>query len=194
MTPSVPTIAPGAVNTLIAQTANAALTQTVAVLPSSTVTASVTPTRNTETPSPTATSTIIFVLPSDTPIIVPTLTNASLGGSGSSSDNYACRIKQVSPPNGSSFSPREDFYLIWTVQNFGQKNWDRTNIDYIYSSGAKIHKISGYDLPKNLKVGNSIGLGVDARAPKDPGTYQTIWTLRVGSKTFCPLTFTLVVK
>ena len=194
ITPPVPTIDAGAVGTLIVQTVNAAGTQTAAALPSATATVSVTPTRNTETPSPTPTSTIVFFFPSDTPVVIPTLTNASLGGSGSSSDNFACRILQVTPPNGSSFNPRDDFDVVWTVRNIGQRNWDRTNIDYIYSSGAKIHKISGYDLPKNVKVGNSIALGVDVQAPKDPGTYQTVWTMRSGSKTFCPMTYTLVVK
>jgi hypothetical protein len=192
--PALPTFDPNAVGTFIAMTANAAATQTAAARPSATLTPSVTPTRNTETPSPTATNTVIFVLPSRTPIVIPTFTNVILSGGGSSSDNYACRITKVTPPYGSSFSPREDFDVIWTVTNIGRKNWDRTDIDYIYASGAKIHKISGYDLDKNVKVGNSIGLGVDMQAPKDPGTYQTYWTMRIGSKEFCSLTYTLVVK
>lgn len=193
--PTLPTFDPNALGTFIAMTANAAATQTAAVLPSSTPSPSLTPTRNTETPSPTATNTIIFVLPSRTPIVIPTFTSVILGGGGgTSSDNYACRIVRVTPPNGSSFNPRDDFDVIWTVTNIGRKNWDRTDIDYIYSSGAKIHKISGYDLPKNVKVGNSIDLGVDVQAPKASGTYQTFWTMRIGSKEFCPLTYTLVVK
>jgi len=194
VTPSIPTINPGAVNTFIAQTVNAAATQTAAVLPSLTLTPTITPTRNTATPSPTATSTVIFILSSPTPVIIPTFTNVSLGGSGTSSDNYACQITKVSPPNGSSFSPRDDFDAVWTVKNIGKKKWDRTSVDYIYSSGAKIHKISGYDLPENVNVGSSVNLGVDMRAPKDTGTYTTTWTMRIGSKTFCPLNLTIVVK
>ena len=190
--PSIPTLDPGAVNTFIAQTANAAGTQTAAAIPSLTSTITITPTRNTETPSPTATSTVIFVLASPTPLA--TFTSVSLGGSGTSSDNYACEVTKVSPPNGSSFSPRDDFDTFWTVRNIGQRNWDRTSVDYTYSSGAKIHKISGYDLDKNVKVGNSIDLGVDMQAPKDPGTYSTVWTMRVGDNTFCPLRLTIVVN
>ena len=193
-TPAVPTFDPNIVNTFIAQTANAAATQTAAVLPSSTPTPTLTPTRNTETPSPTATATVIFVLSSPTPLVIPTFTNVSLGGSGTSSDNYACKVTRVTPPNGTSFNPREDFDVFWTVQNIGRRNWDRTSVDYIYSSGAKIYKISGYDLPENVKVGNSTNLGVDMRAPKSSGTYQTTWIMRVGNKTFCPLTFTMIVK
>ncbi|MGZ9222756.1 MAG: NBR1-Ig-like domain-containing protein, partial [Anaerolineales bacterium] len=193
-TPVVPTMDPGVIGTFIAQTVNAAATQTAAVVPSSTLTPSLTPTRNTETPSPTATSTVIFILSSPTPVILPTLTNVSLGGSGSSSDNYACQVTRVNPPNGSAFDPRGDFDVFWTVRNIGQRNWNRSDVDYIYSSGAKFHEISGYDLEDNVRVGNSVDLGVDMQAPKDSGTYSTTWTMRIGERTFCPMSFTIVVR
>jgi hypothetical protein len=192
--PAAPTVDPGVIGTFIAATVNAASSQTAAVLPTLTFTPSVTPTRNTETPSPTATSTVIFVLSTPTPVILPTFTSVSLGGSGSSSDNYACEVTRVSPPNGSSFDPRDDFDVFWTVRNTGQRNWDRSDIDYIYSSGAKIHKVSGYDLEEDVRRGNSTELGVDMQAPKDPGTYSTIWTMRIGERIFCPMRFTIVVR
>jgi len=100
----------------------------------------------------------------------------------------------MTPANGNTFNPRDDFNEVWTVKNIGQKKWDRTSVDFIYSSGDKIHKISGYDLTSNVAVGESIDLGVDMQAPKNSGTYTTTWTLRVGNKTFCPLTLTIVVK
>ena len=194
-TPAVPTVDPGVISTFIAQTVNAAGTQTSAVLPTSTLTPSITPTQPTETASPTATATVVIILSTPTPIIIPTFTNVpGLGGSGTSSDNFACRVTRVSPPNGSTFDPRDDFDVFWTVQNIGQRNWDRTDIDYIYSSGAKIHKVSGYDLPENVRVGNSVQLGVDVRAPKDPGTYSTTWTLQRGNNEFCSLRYTIVVR
>jgi hypothetical protein len=194
-TPSVPTVDANAVGTFIALTVNAAGSQTAAALPSSTLTPSVTPTQSTATASPTITPTVIFILSTPTPIILPSLTSLpSLGGSGTRSDNYACQVTRVSPPNGSGFDPRDDFDIFWTVRNIGQKNWDRNDVDYIYSSGAKFHKISGYDLSENVKVGNSLELGVDMQAPKDPGTYTTTWTMRVGNNEFCPLRFTIVVR
>jgi hypothetical protein len=193
-TPAVPTVDPGAIGTFIAQTVNAASTQTASVVPPSTLTPSVTPTRPTETPSPTFTSTVIFILSSPTPVVLPTFTSVNLGGSGTSSDNYACEVTRVTPPNGSSFNPRDDFDAFWTVRNIGQRNWNRSDVDYIYSSGAKLHKVSGYDLDENVRVGNSIELGVDMQAPKDPGTYSTVWTMRRGDREFCPLRFTIVVR
>ena len=195
-TPSVPTVNPGAINTFIAQTVIAAGTRTAAAMPSLTPTASLTPTQNTETPIPTATNTVIFILSSPTSRVVPTFTalSSSGGGGGSSSANYACQVTKVSPANGSSFNPRDDFDAVWTVKNIGQKKWDRTSVDYIYSSGDKFHKISGYDMTSNVTVGESIDLGVDMQAPKNSGTYTTTWTMRAGSKTFCNMTLTIVVK
>lgn len=194
-TPAVPTVDSAAIGTFIVQTVNAAGTQTAAARPSDTPTPSITPTRNTETPSPTPTATVIFVLPSFTPIVIPTFTFLpSLGGGGSRSDNFACEVTRVSPPNGSVFEPREDFDLFWTVRNIGQKNWDRNEVDYFYASGDKFHKISGYDLDEDVRTGNSGQLGVDMQAPKDPGTYTTNWMVRIGRNEFCPLRFTIVVR
>jgi hypothetical protein len=192
--PSVPTLDPGAVNTFIAQTVNAASTQTAAARPSLTPTLTVTPTVNTETPLPTATATVIFVLSTPTPLVIPTFTNVSSGGDGISSQNYSCRVTRVSPANGTSFNPRDDFDAVWTVRNNGQKNWDRGSVDYFYSSGDRIHKVSGYDLEENVRVGNSIDLAVDMQAPKDPGNYTTTWTMRSGNKTFCTMSLTINVR
>jgi hypothetical protein len=183
-----PVVDPGLINTLIAQTANAALTSTAAALPSATPTPIVTPTRPTDTPAPTATSTVIFVFFTPTARILPTFTAES------SDANFACQVTKVSPPNGSVFNPRDDFDAFWTVRNIGKRNWDRNDVDYLYSSGAKIHKVSGYDLEENVAINRSLNLGVDMRAPKDPGTYSTVWTMRRGDRTFCELRLTIVVR
>jgi hypothetical protein len=37
-------------------------------------------------------------------------------------------------------------------------------------------------------------LGVDMQAPKNSGTYTTTWNMRAGSKIFCTMTLTIVVK
>ena len=190
-TPSIPTTDPGAVNTFIAQTVDSASRQTAAAIPSLTSTPTVTPTVSTETPSPTPTSTVVFVLPTFTVVVIPTFTSS---GGGTSSENYSCQVTRVSPANGMTLDPRDDFDAIWTVRNNGQRNWDRTSIDHLYERGDRIHKISGYDLDENVRVGNSIDLGVDMQAPKDPGTYTTTWVLRTGNREFCTMTLTIVVR
>lgn len=190
-TPAVPTLDPGAVNTFIAQTAMAASTRTAAAIPTETPSLTPTPTRNTPTPSPTATATIIFILSTPTPRIP---TEGNLGGSGSSSDNLACQVTRVIPANGSTFTPRQNFTVIWTVKNIGKKNWDRTIVQYLYSSGTKLHKVTGYGLPENVKRATSIDLPVEMRAPKAPGNYTTTWMMKSGDTAFCPMSFTLIVQ
>jgi len=84
------------------------------------------------------------------------------------------------PANGTSFSPRADFDAVWTVKNIGKKNWDRTSIDYAYSSGAILHTTSTYDLSANVKVGETIDIIVDMKALKtraltaQPGLYDLV--------------------
>jgi hypothetical protein len=190
-TPSVPTVDPGAVGTFIAQTVIAASTQTAASIPTFTPSPTLTPTVSTETPSPTPTATVIFILPSSTPIVIPTFTSS---GGGTSNENFSCDVRRVEPANGTRFNPRDDFDAVWTVRNNGQRNWDRNSIDIVYSSGDKIHKVSGYDLDKNVQVGDSIGVGVDMQAPKDSGTYTTTWVMRRGDDNFCTLTLTIAVR
>lgn len=186
--PSVPTIDPNAINTIVVQTANAASTQTAVAMPTSTATATFTPTpRNTDTPEPTATATVLFIFFTPSPIVLqPT--------AGSSSKSYACQVLSVSPANGTSFATRTDFDAKWKVKNIGVKDWESNSVDYIYISGDKIHKVAGYDLGKTVKAGETRELIADMLAPKNPGTYTTNWGLQVGSDAFCNFSLTIVVK
>lgn len=200
-----PTANPQQVNDFIAQTANAASTQTARAMPSSTPTVTITPTRLTDTPSPTATSTVIFILSSPTKQLPPTLvilpgsggsggSGGGSGGGGSSADNFACQVVSVSPANGTSFKPRADFDATWRVKNTGAKNWDRNSVDFVYLSGADLHKAAGYDLSKTIGTDDTVDLTVDMVAPKNSGTYSTTWTLTVGNKNFCNMSLTIVVQ
>jgi Ig-like domain-containing protein len=201
--PQISTPVPGAVNTFIAQTSDAASTRTAAAMPTFTPTATTTPTpRNTDTPVPTETPTFIFLLPTLTPI--PTFTRVTIpggggggsgsGGGGSNSSSYSCQVISVDPPNGTAFNSRDDFDAVWRVRNNGQKAWDRNSVDYIFLSGDQFHKVSGYDLSSNVKAGETLNLTADMQAPKNAGTYTTRWTLRVGSNNFCTLSLSIVVR
>ena len=190
-----PPVDPSLVNTFIAQTVRAASTQTSAALPASTQTATYTPTpRNTDTPTPTSTATVIFILSTPTPLVIPTFTTVSSGGGGSSSDNYACQVISVSPANGSAFAPRADFDAVWRVRNIGQRQWDRNEVDYRYSSGHQLHKVAVYDLDANVPRNSTADLIVDMVAPRNPGTYNTTWNLYFGARSFCTMTLRIVVQ
>jgi len=192
--PSIPTIDPNAIGTIIVQTSNAAATQTVAAQPTSTSTPTFTPTpRFTDTPEPTATSTVIFIFFTPTSK-APTLQPTTTSGSGTSSKQFACDILSVNPPNGTTYNNRVDFDAKWKVKNIGKSAWDKDSVDYHYLGGNKFHKVSGYDLGKTVNVGETVELIVDMLSPKNPGTYTTNWTLQAGDVKFCKLSLTIVVQ
>lgn len=188
-----PTVDPNRINQIIVQTANAAATQTAAALPRSTATV-LTPTpQNTFTPSPTFTSTVIFVLSSPTSPATATAT-FSLGGGGTSADDFACEVRSVSPPNGTTFNGRDDFDVTWRVRNIGQKNWSEANVDFVFDSGTNMSDIAGYDLPSDVRRGETADLVADMEAPRRSGTYTTTWALRRGNNTFCRMNLTINVR
>lgn len=191
----IPTVDPNQINIFIAQTANAAASQTAAVLPTFTQTETTTPTpEDTTTPSLTATSTVIFILSTPTKSVTPTLTGLAGGTTGITGDNFACQVLSVTPPNGTSLDPRTDFDAVWQVRNIGKKQWDRNAVDYVYASGAELYKTTNYDLPSDVKSGATVNIIVDMIAPKKPGSYTTNWVLRNSSRVICNLSLTINVK
>lgn len=190
--PAVPTIDPNVIGTYIAQTANAAASQTAVAMPTLTPTVITSTPRNTDTPEPTATSTVIFLFYTPSPVIL--VTQPGSGTSTASSKPYACEVLSVTPANGTSFAGRTDFDAKWKVKNIGKKDWENNSVDYVYLTGDKFHKVGGYDLGKTVKIGETTELIVDMIAPKNAGTYTTNWTLQVGSEKFCTLSLTIVVK
>jgi hypothetical protein len=189
----VPTLQPGAVNTFIVQTANAAATRTAQALPSNTPTSTFTPTpRNTETPSPTSTRPFVFVLPGSTSSLsAPTLAGIS---NGTSNSKYGCSIFSTEPENNTVFAPRTDFIATWGVKNIGKETWYRATMDYVYVSGDKLHEVSSYNIPKGVEPGKNIFLPVEMETFKNPGTYTTKWALVVDNIYFCNLTLTIIVN
>lgn len=186
-----PALNPDAVNQIIVETANAASTHTARALPTSTATE--TPTRiptNTETDEPTATNTVIYEFHTSTPFVLP----PSLGTYKPTSDkDYACEVLN-SPVDGTIYSPRLEFKVRWRLKNVGQRDWDGDSVDFVYDTGDKIHKTKGYDLGEGTKIGDVAELFVTMQAPKDPGTYTTYWTLRIGTYKFCKVSLRIGVK
>jgi hypothetical protein len=187
--PVMPTIDPNVIGTFIVQTANVAFTQTARAMPTLTHTPTITPTRATNTPEPTATNTVIFILSSPTAVVPATST-----ANATSNQAYSCQILSVTPANGTSFAGRTDFDATWKVRNNGQRNWNKDIVDYIYWSGDRIQKVDTYDLQTTIRRGESTDLIVDMVAPKNNGTYTTVWSMRAGTETFCTLSLTIVVK
>lgn len=185
------------IETIVEATYSAIIAQTEAAKPPASPTFTVTVTA-TETPIPptstvTFTPTIVYVLPSATPS--PTIPAATFTPAITATPaTFECKLVSQSPVNGTSMGSRNDFDWVWTVTNTGQKAWASSDVDYLYIRGSEFHKTAGYDLPKSVAVGESIKLGADMIAPKQPGSYSTTWALRKGSQTFCEVTLTIIVK
>jgi hypothetical protein len=191
----VATVDPNQINVFIAQTANAARTQTAAAMPTSTATQLPTQTpANTFTPSPTFTSTVIFILASPTVPATITPTFFIGGGGGTSSSDYACQVLSVSPANGTVFDARTDFDAVWQVKNIGKEDWDHNSIDYSYDNGTQMHRVDAYDLSSDVRVGRTIDLIVDMRAPREAGSYRTTWEMRNSGNKFCRMSLTINVR
>lgn len=185
--PAIPTPAPGAISTIVVQTAQAAATQTAALLPPTlTPTFTPPPTRTaTITPSPTATFLFLMATLTKAPV-VPTL--------GTPSTDLACTLLSQSPEDNSTLSKNQVFTASWQVQNSGSTAWDANNVDFIYLNGAKLASSKAADLPKSVSPGEAITLKISMVAPSDNGSTKTVWTLRQGKTQFCHLSLTVVVR
>jgi hypothetical protein len=179
-----PTFDPLSLNTIIAQTAGAAATQTYVLQPTLTSVPTLT---KTPTDIPTSTPTFLFVLSTPTvPSLTPTLEI--------SSDPYACRLASQDPKDNSVVAKGADFTTLWKVINVGANFWDSNSLDYHYFNGEKLHKASVYDLQNSVPTGGQIDLIVKMKAPKEAGTYTTTWALRVGKQDFCKLHLTIKIN
>lgn len=191
--------------TSIVQTAEAAQTKTALVLPTSTLTPTIT---FTPTITPTSTPTFIFSLlftatpiPSNTAIIP-----VSAGGSGTGNENkddedsiftdkeWTCVVIAKYPGKGAVIKQDQTFIAYWTVLNTGTKTWTNNGVDFLYTGGLRMDGRKIQDLSISTAPGNKITLKIQLTAPKRTDTFSTIWTLKVGNRTFCPMKVTFDVR
>ena len=186
-----PQAAPMGIETIVAATYAASAAQTEAARPPASPTAlnTATPTKTplppTETPLPSPT----FVLPTFTPIPTDTPEPSPTPG------RFGCDLISQNPNNGSSFEPREEFRLMWTVKNTGWKEWIQTDVKYFFVSGEKFHKREIYGIPETTQNGETVTLRIDMIAPRTSGSYETTWALKRGlNNIFCETTFKFTVE
>jgi hypothetical protein len=182
--PAPPTFDPLSLNTIIAQTAGAAATQTFVLQPTLTPVPTLT---KTPTEIPTSTPTFIFVLSTPTvPSPTPTL---DVNG-----PKYACQVVSKIPTDNTVFARGIPFKTHWQVLNTGTFAWDENSTDYRYISGDKLHTTAGFDFNQSVPTGGIIDLIVEMQAPNDPGTYKTTWGIATGKERFCSMSITIVVN
>ncbi|MEB2333785.1 MAG: NBR1-Ig-like domain-containing protein [Anaerolineaceae bacterium] len=187
-----PTFDSNSINTFIAQTADAASTQTASAAPlTQTPSATLKPTF-TISASPVPTMTFLFIMPN---LATPTGTStlATLG-SGTSRSKYGCEVRTIDPEPKTVFEPRADFTATWGVRNIGTETWYRVSMSYVFYSGDKLHKVSSYVIPKAVETRKNVLLPVEMSAFKKRGTYSTQWALKMDNIYFCPMTLTIIVR
>jgi hypothetical protein len=143
-------------------TPTVALTLEVGMQPSSTL-----PPTATGFSLPTFTATATFTpTATNTPVMTATYTQAP---------NQALWISQI-PPDGTAFTPKQEFDMIWKIRNTGILTWNK-NYTYRYLSGEPIHEKASYNVKGSIASGQVAELIVDMRAPEKTGTYATVWRL-----------------
>jgi hypothetical protein len=183
----VPTYDPNSINTVIVETANAALTQTALfTTPSSTPTATATFT-HTPTETPTTIPTILIV------VATPTVFVSTPQVSGTD-DQFGCTILSQSPGNGFGFSAGIEFTVIWQLLNSGKQPWSSANADIRYLSGQKMYVQKAYDLNYDVPPNGQYTVTVDMKAPSAAGSYTTNWILRTKDDEYCRMSVSVQVQ
>jgi len=198
---------PGSIETTIAQTAQAAQTQTAILVPDTATPTVVSSPTKTLTNTPTPTATILFLFHTNTSVPTGIFADDGDGGdnSGSSSgdsnqDGYvkptatpsewACRVLAKSPARGAVVTAGTDITADWTVQNTGTKTWPKKGVDVVYESGARLNYGKPYyDIPNGVGPGGTVRITVTMEIPKRDKDYNMRWSLKVGRTNFCSVKF-----
>jgi hypothetical protein len=177
-----------AVRTQAVQTAVANLTKnapTVApATPTLAATLTSTPAATNTLLPPTALPTAVIVYPTLAPTVYYTPTLST----------YSCSLTSVTPKATEKIAPSGNFDATWVITNTGSQTWIAKETDLRYSTGTKLHKLTGIvDLSTNVVSGASYTGKVDMVAPATAGTYTTTWIVIYGNITICALNLTVLV-
>lgn len=104
-----------------------------------------------------------------------------------------CQIVSQSPAFGQDFSPGEDLDLRWRVRNTSGSVWNQGETDYVFVSGAMLHRQAAYDFRETVQANGEVDIIVDATAPNQPGRYTTTWAVDNGNQRVCIMSATIDV-
>jgi hypothetical protein len=106
----------------------------------------------------------------------------------------SCSLVSQTPANNTKYAAGYDFDTNWVIKNTSTFDWIKTNVDFVYVSGTKMHKYADLvDLPLDVVKSGNITLGLDMLAPATNGTYSETWALVQGSTTICTMAVTIKV-
>lgn len=108
-----------------------------------------------------------------------------------------CQIISINPIP--ALAPREDFDVIWSVQNSGLLDWEMQHVMFLFVGGTAMQKYQDRQtLPFTIKRGKVHEFVVDMRAPEQSGWYTAIWMIKNvaegQNKDICKLSVSVFVK
>ncbi|HEY3313019.1 MAG TPA: NBR1-Ig-like domain-containing protein [Anaerolineales bacterium] len=91
--------------------------------------------------------------------------------------DWAIFIKDVTVPDGTTFSPGDIFVKTWRLKNRGTCTWSP---DYMlaFNSGDRMGDTNAVRLPEYVAPGQSVDVSVTLTAPAAPGEHVGYWMLR----------------
>jgi len=188
----IPPLDPNAIGLFMLQTADAALVQTMAAMPTLTPTATFTATpRNTFTPEPTFTPFQTFVLPSPTPVSKfqyyrvkhdnqLALFNFKSRTYDGNSEGLRNQTPEVVPlytlPKKTSGTARTTVDGSWEILINSLNNYDTKKLNYLKSDGTALFNTAGFPQLESLTMGGNI-----IRLDEIQGKWGKVSTLAYGS-------------
>ena len=182
-----PTQSADEVRTQGAQTVQAWMTATAAMMPSPTATWTLAPTNTPEPPTATVAATATGAT-ATLAVTAPVVTQPA----GGTSDR-GLWISQ-SPTDNTSFAPGADFAMTWHIKNTGTTTWTTGyQLRYYAGSGGRM-SATDISFPKEVKPNEEVDLTLNMKAPTTGGTYDSIWVLtNANGANFYSVTITIKV-
>lgn len=90
--------------------------------------------------------------------------------------NWVQFVNDVSAPDGSKFTPGQAFNKTWRLRNIGDCTWT-TAYALVFVGGDRMQASAVIPLPRSVRPGETINLGVNLIAPSQPGEYRGYWML-----------------
>ena len=169
---------PNLVRTAAAQTADARLTELVALTPSPV------PQTATFTPDATQTASAATAAAGLTQTAVATLTprataTATVPAPVSTGD-AAAWVADVTIPDNTDVTPGQVFVKTWRIQNAGITTWT-VDYDLVFISGERMGTTTEVAVPSSVAPGQQVEISVTLTAPTTVGTYTGYWKMRNAS-------------
>jgi hypothetical protein len=178
------------VRTAAAQTADARLTELVALTPSAL------PQTATSTPNPTQTAAAMTAAAGMTQTAIATLTPrpspTSTVPAPVTTGDAAAWVADITIIDNTDVTPGQVFVKTWRIQNTGVTTWT-TDYDLVFVSGEPMGTTREVALPTSVSPGQQVDISVTMTAPTTLGTYTGYWKMRNSASGFFEYGVTVVI-